>query len=54
MISRKGDKAAAASEDSRRAFPREFIFEVSGGTYHLKETVAGDKTIVPPACSFSA
>jgi len=37
-----------------QAFPREFIFEVSGGTYHLKETVPGEKTIVPPACSFSA
>ena len=37
-----------------QAFPREFIFEVSGGTYHLKETVPGDKTMVPPACSFSA
>jgi hypothetical protein len=27
---------------------------VSGGTYHLKETVPGDKTAVPPACSFTA
>jgi hypothetical protein len=37
-----------------QAFPQEFIFEVSGGTYHLKETVPGDKTMVPPACSFTA
>ena len=36
------------------AFPQEFIFEVSGGTYHLKETVPGAKTMVPPACSFTA
>jgi branched-chain amino acid transport system substrate-binding protein len=48
----QGDKLLR--KEDHQAFPREFIFEVSGGTYHLKETVAGDKTIVPPACSFSA
>ena len=37
-----------------QAFLNEFIFEVSGGTYHLKETVPKDKTIVPPACKFTA
>jgi len=41
-------------KEDHQAFPREFIFEVSGGTYHLKETVPGDKTIVPPACKFQA
>ncbi len=48
----QGDKLLR--KEDHQAFPREFIFEVSGGTYHLKETVPGDKTIVPPACSFSA
>jgi branched-chain amino acid transport system substrate-binding protein len=48
----QGDKLLR--KEDHQAFPREFIFEVSGGTYHLKETVAGDKTVVPPACSFSA
>ena len=37
-----------------QAFLNEFIFEVSNGTYHLKETVPKDKTLVPPACKFPA
>jgi hypothetical protein len=37
-----------------QAFLNEFIFEVSNGTYHLKETVLKDKTICPPACKFPA
>ncbi len=48
----QGDKTLR--KEDHQAFPREFIFEVSGGTYHLKETVPGDKTMVPPACTFSA
>jgi branched-chain amino acid transport system substrate-binding protein len=41
-------------KEDHQAFPREFIFQVSGGTYHLLETVAGEKTIVPPACKFTS
>jgi len=41
-------------KEDHQAFTREFIFEVSGGTYHIKEVVPGDKTMVPPACNFSA
>ena len=48
----QGDKTIR--KEDHQAFPQEFIFEVSGGTYHLTETVPGDKTIVPPACNFSA
>jgi branched-chain amino acid transport system substrate-binding protein len=48
----QGDKTIRKQD--HQAFPQEFIFEVSGGTYHLKETVPGDKTMVPPACTFSA
>ena len=48
----QGDKTLR--KEDHQAFPQEFIFEVSGGTYHLKETVPGSKTIVPPACNFSA
>jgi branched-chain amino acid transport system substrate-binding protein len=48
----QGDKTLRKSD--HQAFPQEFIFEVSGGTYHLKEAVPGDKTIVPPACTFTA
>jgi branched-chain amino acid transport system substrate-binding protein len=41
-------------KEDHQAFPREFIFEVRGGTYHLRETVPGDKTMVPPACKFTS
>lgn len=41
-------------KEDHQAFPREFIFEVSDGTYHLKETVPGEKTMAAPACNFSA
>ena len=39
----QGDKTLRKAD--HQAFPQEFIFEVSGGTYHLKETVPGDKTM---------
>ena len=48
----QGDKTIR--KEDHQAFPQEFIFTVSGGTYHLIETVPGSKTIVPPACNFSA
>jgi branched-chain amino acid transport system substrate-binding protein len=48
----QGDKTLR--KEDHQAFPQEFIFEVSGGTYHLKETVPGSKTLVPPACNFTA
>ena len=48
----QGDKTLRKQD--HQAFPQEFIFEVSGGTYHLKETVPGAKTMVPPACNFTA
>jgi len=48
----QGDKTLR--KEDHQAFPQEFIFEVSGGTYHLKETVPGAKTMVPPACNFTA
>jgi branched-chain amino acid transport system substrate-binding protein len=48
----QGDKTLR--KEDHQAFPREFLFEVSGGTYHLKDVVAGDKTMVPPACNFTA
>ena len=48
----QGDKVLR--KEDHQAFPREFIFEVSGGTSHLREVVAGEKTIAPPACNFTA
>jgi branched-chain amino acid transport system substrate-binding protein len=48
----QGDKTLRAAD--HQAFCREFIYEVDGGTYHIKDVVAKDKTIVPPACHFAA
>ncbi|MFZ0846579.1 MAG: ABC transporter substrate-binding protein [Pseudolabrys sp.] len=48
----QGDKTLRKAD--HQAFLQEFIFEVKGGTYKLMETVPKDKTIVPPACTFSA
>ena len=48
----QGDKTLR--KEDHQAFPREFIFEVRGGTYHLRETVPGDKTMVPPVCKFTS
>ena len=48
----QGDKTLRKAD--HQAFLREFIFEIGGGTYHLREIVSKDKTVVPPACTFSA
>jgi branched-chain amino acid transport system substrate-binding protein len=48
----QGDKTLRKAD--HQAFLREFIFEVRNQDYKLLETVEKDKTIVPPACSFSA
>ncbi len=48
----QGDKTLRASD--HQAFCREIIYEVDGGTYHIKDVVPKDKTIVPPACHFAA
>jgi branched-chain amino acid transport system substrate-binding protein len=47
-----GDKILR--KDDHQAFVREIIFEMKGGTYHVRETVPWQKTVVPPACSFTA
>ena len=47
----QGDKTLRAAD--HQAFCREFIYEVEGGTYHVKDVVAKDKTIVPPTCHFA-
>ena len=48
----QGDKLLRA--DDHQAFVPEFIFEVRGGTYAIKELVPKDKTLVPPACKFAS
>ncbi len=47
----QGDKLLR--KEDHQAFVREFIFEIKDGKYHILETVAKDKTIVPPACNFA-
>jgi len=47
----QGDKTLR--REDHQAFLREFLFEVKGSDYKLIETVDKDKTIVPPACTFS-
>ena len=41
-------------KEDHQAFPREFIFEVKGGTYKLLETVGEGEDALPPACKFAA
>jgi len=47
----QGDKTLRKAD--HQAFLREFLFTVKDGTYKLLETIDKDKTIVPPACTFS-
>ena len=48
----QGDKTLRKAD--HQAFVREFLFEVHNQDYKLLATVEKDKTIVPPACTFSA
>jgi branched-chain amino acid transport system substrate-binding protein len=48
----QGDKLLRAED--HQAFVPEFIFEVKGSAYTIKEAIPGNKTIVPPACKFAA
>ncbi|HET8726637.1 MAG TPA: hypothetical protein VFO41_03910, partial [Alphaproteobacteria bacterium] len=48
----QGDKTLR--KEDHQAFLTEFIFEIKGGKYKLLEAVPKDKTLVPPACKFSA
>jgi branched-chain amino acid transport system substrate-binding protein len=47
-----GDKVLR--KDDHQAFMRELIYVLKDGTYHVQESVAWDKTLVPPACRFPA
>ena len=41
-------------KEDHQAFLNEFIYEIKDGKYELHETVDYKKTLVPPACKFSA
>jgi branched-chain amino acid transport system substrate-binding protein len=47
-----GDKILRKAD--HQAFVREIIFEIKDGTYHILETIPWQKTVVPPACTFTA
>jgi branched-chain amino acid transport system substrate-binding protein len=47
-----GDKILRKAD--HQAFVREIIYQMGGGTYHVKATIPWEKTVVPPACTFSA
>jgi branched-chain amino acid transport system substrate-binding protein len=48
----QGDKTLR--KEDHQAFLTEFIYSVQDGKYKLMEAVSKDKTLVPPACKFSA
>jgi branched-chain amino acid transport system substrate-binding protein len=48
----QGDKTLR--KEDHQAFVREFIFAVADGNYQVKDVVAKEKTVVPPACTFAA
>jgi branched-chain amino acid transport system substrate-binding protein len=48
----QGDKTLRKAD--HQAFLREFLYVAEGGKFKLLETVDKDKTLVPPACNFSA
>jgi len=47
-----GDKVLR--KEDHQAFMQEILFVLKGGTYDVQETIAWQKSVVPPACSFSA
>jgi branched-chain amino acid transport system substrate-binding protein len=47
-----GDKLLR--KDDHQAFPLEVVFEIKGGKPHITETIAGEKTLFPPACKFAS
>jgi branched-chain amino acid transport system substrate-binding protein len=48
----QGDKTLRAAD--HQAFSRELIYEIEGGTYHIKDVVPKDQTYVAPACHFAS
>jgi branched-chain amino acid transport system substrate-binding protein len=46
-----GDKLLR--KEDHQAFPLQVIFEMKGGNPKILSTIAGDKTMFPPACKFA-
>src|SRR5499427_6417737 len=47
----QGDKLLR--KEDHQAFIREFIFDVKDGKHRIVETIAKEKTVFPPACTFA-
>jgi branched-chain amino acid transport system substrate-binding protein len=47
-----GDKILRKAD--HQAFMREIVFAIKGGAYHVLDTIPWQKTVVPPACTFTA
>jgi branched-chain amino acid transport system substrate-binding protein len=47
----QGDKTLRKAD--HQAFLREFVFDIKGGKHHILEVVPKEKTMFPPACTFS-
>jgi len=48
----QGDKVLR--KEDHQAFLREFIFDMKDGKFRIVDVVPKEKTIFPPACTFSA
>jgi len=40
-------------KEDHQAFPLQVIFQIKDGKHRISETIAGAKTVFPPACKFS-
>ncbi len=58
LVMKEGDDfpqgGGVIRKEDHQAFIRQFIFDIKDGKHNLLETVAGDKTLVPPACKFAS
>src|SRR5215467_10460308 len=48
----QGDKVLR--KEDHQAFLREFIFDIKDGKHRILETIAKEKTVVPPDCKFTS
>ena len=58
LVMKEGDDfpqgGGVLRKEDHQAFIRQFIFDIKDGKHRIIETIAGDKTIVPPACKFAS
>jgi branched-chain amino acid transport system substrate-binding protein len=58
LVMKEGDDfpqgGGVIRKEDHQAFIRQLIFDIKGGKHHLLDVVAGEKTVVPPACKFAS